>query len=364
MLIKLAKLLGMSSIERREPGEVRMFFMLMLMSVFFIADTMLIAPNVDVICKEFGKVESDVGLVSTIFIFLGAAVALLWGYFADRYGRKHLLFATILLGEIPCFMTAYVDSYAELLVVRALTGLGIGGMLPLIFSMVGDLVTDKERPSAAAWFGLAEGMGMALGQMMAGHLGSTDFTFLGAEGWRAPFVLVALPNFLLAPLFMLICKEPPRGGGEDSIQAELDRGLEYKRRIKLSDYKVIFSRRTNLYFVLQGIPGTIGWGVIPYWTVMFFVTEKGVPKPTATNLSIIIGGAMILGGLVGGLVGSKLHQRDKRLVPILCGVTTIIGMAFFLLMFSLPMPDSSSPSSRPIARPSSSTSTRQRTGAP
>ncbi|HUT53178.1 MAG TPA: MFS transporter [bacterium] len=338
MLIKLTSFMGLKELEGRDPREVRSVFLLLFMSVFLTADTMLLAPNVKYIMAEFGKDEAQVGLISTIFIFFGAIITLLWGYFADRYTRKYLVIATIFFGEVPCLLTGYVHTYEQLLAVRVLTGLGVGGMMPLIFSMIGDLVSERERSTAAAWIGLAEGLGMAVGMVMAGNLGASHFTFLGTSGWRLPFVLAALPNFALAPMFWLTTAEPTRGAGEKALRKQIEKGAEYTRRIRLSDYPIILGNRTNLYFFMQSIPGTIGWGVLPYWIITFYATRKNVSIPMATNLSLLIGVGMMLGGFAGGIIGNLLHARNKKYLPLLCGVTTLLGFGFFLAMVHYPLP--------------------------
>ncbi len=338
MLILLAKLMGMKDLEGRDPAEVRSLFLMLAMAIFLTADTMLIAPNVKLIMEEFGRSEAEVGLISSIFIVLGAAIALIWGYFTDRYDRKNLVVLTIVLGEIPCLLTGYVETYNQLLLVRSLTGLGIGGMMPLIYSMIGDLVSDRERSTAAAWIGLAEGIGIVIGMLMAGNLGGSAMEFLGSSGWRLPFVLAALPNFFLVPLFWISCKEPVRGAGEKSIKKELEQGMQYFRRISLSDYKSILANRTNIYFFIQGIPGTVGWGVLPYWIITFYAVEKHVEIAMATNLSMLIGAGMLIGGFSGGISGNWLHRKKKEYLPLYCGATTLIGMAFFFVMVHYPLP--------------------------
>ncbi len=337
MLGHLAKAMGMKDLENREADQVRTLFLMLVMAVFLTADSMLIAPNVKLIMEEFGKSAADVGLISSIFIFLGAGVALLWGYFTDSYNRKRLVVLTIVLGEIPCLLTGYVKTYEQLLIVRALTGLGIGGLLPIIYSMIGDLVSDRERSTAAAWIGLSEGLGMVIGMLMAGNLGGSSIELFGSQGWRLPFVLAALPNFILIPIFWFTCTEPSRGGGEAAIRKEIDMGIAYLKRIKLSDYIRIFRNRTNLYFFMQSIPGTIGWGVVPYWIITFYSVQKNVSIAVATNLSMVIGAGMILGGFVGGFTGNWLHQKNKSYLPLYCGITTLIGMSFFFIMIHFPM---------------------------
>lgn len=340
MLRRLAKVMGMKDLDNRDPSQVRTLFLMLVMTVFLTADTMLIAPNVKHIMAEFGRTEAEIGLVSSIFIFLGAAIALIWGYLTDSYNRKNLVTLTIVLGEIPCLLTGYVQNYQQLLLVRSLTGLGIGGMLPMIYSIIGDLVSDRERSTAAAWIGLAEGFGIIIGMLLAGNLGESSVEFLGTSGWRLPFVLAALPNFLLVPIFWLFCTEPPRGGGEEVIRKELEMGLNYLRRIRLGDYITILKNRTNLYFFIQSIPGTIGWGVLPYWIITFYAVQKNVSTAAATNLSMLIGAGMIIGGFAGGISGNWLHKKNKAYLPLYCGITTLIGMIFFFIMIHYPMPDS------------------------
>ena len=51
----------------------------------------------------------------------------------------------ILIGEIPCLLSAFAENYIQFLVLRALTGIGIGGIIPLTYSLLGDFYSSKER---------------------------------------------------------------------------------------------------------------------------------------------------------------------------------------------------------------------------
>lgn len=66
-----------------------------------------------------------------------------------------------------------MTSYWQLLLLRLLTGISLGGILPLILSLLGDLFPAGQRSAVAAVVQLSTGAGMAVGQMIAGFLGAT-----------------------------------------------------------------------------------------------------------------------------------------------------------------------------------------------
>ena len=74
-------------------------------------------------------------------------------------------------GEGPCLATYWVRRYWQLLVVRILTGISVGGTFPLVFSLVGDLFFPHQRAGVAAGIQLATGAGFAAGQFIAGFVG-------------------------------------------------------------------------------------------------------------------------------------------------------------------------------------------------
>ncbi len=283
----------------------------------------------ELVTAEFNRFcDSIAGHASLWFWLLGGGVALLVGYLTDKFPRKILLFVTIIVGEVPCFMTGLVRTEGEFIFMRALTGIGIGAVLPLTYSILGDLFSSKSRATAVAWVGLSTGMGIAVGQLFAGFAGpNPDLT------WRFPFMAVAVPNLFLAFIFLAIAKEPGRGSSEQELKSALDAGAEYVERIQLSDLKKIFSNKTNVLVFLQGIPGTVPWGFFFTYLVDFYHSNKGYTVQDATLLITMFGGGAILGGFLGGLMGNKLYNKNPAYLPALCAGTTLVGMIpiFFIV---------------------------------
>ena len=90
-------------------------------------------------------------------------------------------------------------------VMRALTGIAVGGALPLVYSITGDLFPKSSRTHASALVGIVSSLGSMTGQGIAGFMGPS-------YGWRLPFVVVAAPGLCVAFLVWRFAEEPKRGG--------------------------------------------------------------------------------------------------------------------------------------------------------
>lgn len=308
--------------------------LLALINLLLFADQNLMAPNLTQIARDLGlgDMERDVKLggdISLVFFVLGGAVTLVIGYLTDRLSRKKLFAAVVLVGALPCFLTGLARSYDQLFWLRAMTGIGIGGIIPLTYSLIGDYFKPGSRPIAVASVSVAQGLGIVVGQMVAG--------FVGPEfGWRLPFMIVAAPNFVLVLVFWLSFREPMRGATEASLKELIEGGQAYTGKIDWALYREIFGIRTNVLAFLQGIPGCVPWGVFMIFLNDFFAQDKGLSVEMATLVVMAAGAATLVGNLGGGLIGQFLYKRRPRNLALLCGLTTSLGVIPTALMLNYP----------------------------
>ncbi len=297
-----------------------------LISFFMFADQNLMGPNLTLIAEDFGMTDVKDqylgGLIPLVFWLLGGAVALFIGYCTDLISRKYLFVLVVIVGEIPCLLSGFADTYTEFFIMRVLTGIGIGGIIPLTYSLLGDLYSANERIKVVTLIGLASGMGIAVGQLTAGMMGDSF-------GWRLPFIVFAIPNFILAVIFILTVEEPDRG--------QMDRNVQSFRISDFKDFSSLFKIKTNLLVFLQGIFGTIPWGVFSIFIIDYFVVEKGYLRPTATLIITIVGGTALVSSLIGGFVGNKLFRKNPKYLPLFCGISTILGVIPTALLINAPM---------------------------
>ena len=189
--------------ECRDP---RAFAMLCAAMFFIYSDQKLMAPNLTAIGEFFGY-DDDArdaklgGQISVAFFLLGFPAALIIGVMCDVIERKRVLVWTLVLGQGPCLLTLFVTEYWQLFILRTLTGVAVGGALPLVYSITGDLFPPSSRSYASATVGICSSLGGMCGQGVAGFLGP-------AYGWRLPFAVVAAPGLLVAYLVHAFAVEP------------------------------------------------------------------------------------------------------------------------------------------------------------
>lgn len=185
-----------------------------LTTILLYADQNLLGPNLTAISNEFGFTDEERdrklgGDIAVAFFLLGAPASLVVGCLADTSHRSRLLAIVVGIGEGACFLTYFSTTYTELYIYRAITGFSLGGAVPLIYSVLGDLFSSTERHAVNAMVGIGTGLGISLGQGLAGFLGPTF-------GWRFPFLVVSVPALLFALLVLLTVKDPARGSMEQA----------------------------------------------------------------------------------------------------------------------------------------------------
>ncbi len=97
------------------------------------------------------------------------------------------------------------QGYAMLLITRFALGAAIAASAPIVTSLMGDLFPAQERSRIFGMVLTGELLGTGLGLVISAELGAM-------VGWRAPLLVLAVPNAVLALLLWRLLPEPARGG--------------------------------------------------------------------------------------------------------------------------------------------------------
>ncbi|RMV70172.1 Major facilitator family transporter [Pseudomonas caricapapayae] len=152
--------------------------------------------------------NSDIGLAGAAYIAGAVLGALLFGWLADRLGRRKLFFITLLLYVGATAATAFSFSVWSFMLFRFLTGMGIGGEYTAINSTIQEFTPARYRGWVDLTINGTFWLGAALGAI--GSIVLLDPQWLGAElGWRLCFGIGAVLG-LLVLLMRLWLPESPR----------------------------------------------------------------------------------------------------------------------------------------------------------
>jgi len=151
--------------------------------------------------------DSDVGLASSLYLTGAVSGALLFGWMADRLGRRRLFFITLTLYLVAAAATAFSWDLASFCLFRFLTGAGIGGEYSAVNSTVQELIPARFR----GWTDLALGgtfwIGGALGA--GASIVLLDPARLDPElGWRLGFFIGAALSLVILYLRSWIPESP------------------------------------------------------------------------------------------------------------------------------------------------------------
>ncbi len=318
---------------RMSSRDIITLTLLVAMSVFFFADQRIMTAIIKELSAEYHVGVDILGYIGSAFTLIGALISIIFGYLTDKVSRKWLLVATVLIGEIPCLMTGFkvfTQTIESFTILRILTGIGIGGVYPITFSLIADYFQEEHRPTATAWVNVAWMIGMVAGPVMAGFLTNT-------YGWRLPFILAAAPGFPTVLLFALYAKDPQRGRTEAALEGLIQKGLAYKQKIKFSDFRLLFANKTNIWMFLQSLPGTVPWGILGYWMIHFLEKTKGLTKEASTLVFLLLGVGATVGGIVFAYVGEWLYKKNPRYLPILCGTFVLLGIIPAVALVNVPL---------------------------
>jgi EmrB/QacA subfamily drug resistance transporter len=156
------------------PGEVRTILMSLMLTMFLAAlDQTIVATALPTIGRQFQDVSS-LSWVITAYLLASTAVAPVFGTLSDIYGRRAMIIAALSLFIAGSVLCALAPNMTVLILARGLQGLGGGGILPIVQTVISDLVSPRERGQYQAYFSgvwVAAGIGgPVLGGVFAEHL--------------------------------------------------------------------------------------------------------------------------------------------------------------------------------------------------
>jgi EmrB/QacA subfamily drug resistance transporter len=186
------------------PSEVRTILISLMLTMFLAAlDQTIVATALPTIGRQFQDV-SNLSWVITAYLLASTAVAPVFGTLSDIYGRRAMIIAAMSLFVVGSILCALAPSMPVLILARGLQGLGGGGIMPIVQTVISDVVTPRERGQYQAYFSgvwMTAGIaGPVVGGVFAEHLHWSMIFWINVPLGLASLAML-LPKMAKIPVF-------------------------------------------------------------------------------------------------------------------------------------------------------------------
>ena len=255
------------------------------------------------IAEEFGTDVKAVALAITLTLAARPVGALVFGMLADRYGRRPVLMADVLLYSLLEFASGFATSLTMLLILRAIFGIAMGGEWGVGASLTMETIPPRTR-------GLISGLlqaGYPSGYLIASIVFALLFPLIG---WRGMFMVGAAPALLVLFIRRNV-EESPAFVARHTRQARADFFSVARQHVGRLIYVVLLMTAFNFF----------SHGTQDLYPT--FLESLHFSPQTVGAIAVIYNIGAILGGLGFGLLSERIGRRRGTVIAALLALPII-----------------------------------------
>jgi MFS family permease len=318
------------------PARTRIVVLLACVLALASADTATVGASAVELRRSLGINNTDIGLLVSVTSLVAAVFSLPFGVLADRVRRTWILgFALVTWGG-GMLWSATAASFGDLLLARVFLGAVTAAAGPVVASLTGDWFPASER-------------GRIYGYILTGELlgAGAGFAFTGdiaALSWRAAFLILALPAFVLAWLIVRLPEparggsgvradahappspaappppaSPPQGAEQDDVRRlAAEKGVKPNPELTVrasapmtivEALRYVLAVRTNVVLIISGAFGYYFLAGVQTFGTEFVSGQYHIGQVVANLLLLVIGAGAVIGVLAGGPASDMLLRR-------------------------------------------------------
>jgi MFS family permease len=274
------------------------------------------------------------GAITAILLVSWALGGLLFGWIADRIGRKRALFTTIAIYAVGTALCSLTNSLGQLILCRTIAGLGIGGEWGIGAALVAEAVPENRRVEAGVILQTASPLGVVLASTVNYQIAGVWFAGQPQSSWRYVFLAGLLPVLVALGVRLFL--------------RESERWQESRARTRPSTPRELFGPQTR-NLTLSGVFLAV-IAVLTWWGCNAFIpllgrtlaaehaAQVGLAEPAARALAAAwtkhASNAFNFGGLLGALAAVPLARLLGR--RPMFAIYFLFSALALLLTFGLP----------------------------
>jgi MFS transporter, AAHS family, 4-hydroxybenzoate transporter len=336
------------TIDRLPVGSFQIRVLLICAAVLFVDgfDTQAIGYVAPAVAAEWKLARGALGPVFSAGLFGLMIGAIVFGTIADRIGRKRIIVTSTIAFGIGSLLTMLAQDPTWLMVLRFLTGLGLGGAMPNAVALTSELSPIGRRATLVMMMFAGFSIGAALGGLLAAAL-------IPAFGWRSVFLVGGLVPLVLAPLLGVVLPESIRYlalvGGRDRDVAGLlrqvapDQGVPADAHFVVREPKLSGLPVAHLFAEQRSRVTLLLWSVFFMSLLDLYLLANWLPTVlndlgTSVSAAAVIGAMLQVGGVVGTFaLGRFIDRFSFRALALtyLCAAAAIAAIG--LTSHSIPL---------------------------
>jgi MFS family permease len=309
-----------------QTGGPRSVFLLSLLCLAFFfdyADRFILSAVLPFIKRDWGLSDQALGLLSGVLSIPMAVLVVPLAVAVDRWSRKKMLAIMVFFWSLATLACAFTQNFTQLLVARALTGVGEAGYAPAAIASIAAAFSRKTRARITGIWDAFAPLGSAVGFIAGGYIGLK-------YGWRHAFGVMAIPGMILAFCFLFT---------RDYQTVSLDKTASdgTVQTARLWDSFLGLFRIPTLRYVWLGFAMNFAVNTsMMSWLPSYFHRFHGMNEQQAGNFAGMLALLVLVGAPAGGIIADRWMRKRPDARMRLSGISSLLSMAALLgaLFFS------------------------------
>ncbi len=299
------------------PYRYYVLFALLVVYTLNFLDRQFLTVLQEPVKKALHLSDTELGsLTGLYFALFYTVIGIPVGLLADRVNRVRVVTGASALWSFFTAACGFATSFLTLAIPRMGVGVGEAGGAPPSYSIVSDYFPPRQRGAALAIFSLGVPFGTMAGVMSGGYIAAH-------YGWQMAFKALGAVGLVLAPIFYLTVREPPRGRFEGGATAHAGNPL--------AAVLLFFGRPMLVLTALGcGVTAFVGYGLLS-WTPSLLIRSKGMSlQQVAFYYGLTAGITGAVGTWLSGVLVDRLGHRRPRAYAMVPAVSILLSLPFMV----------------------------------
>ena len=291
--------------------------------IFMYATRNILSASLKSIEGEFGLTGTQLGLLNSLFYLSYTLTQIPFGMAGDKIGLKVILVFGFILFGIFTGLTGIAASFAVLLIMRIMVGVGQGTYYGPQYALSSMTIPEKHRGIGNAIINSGMAFGTSLGLIGGGYIINT----LGLS-WRTNFYIFAIPVILVGLLFQFVIRKQTKG---ETLQSETKKAdaptpvvqeRKGNKRNIIAVFIIVFCSLFGFFFIQS-------------WLPYYLETEREIARSQVGFISSLVAWASIPGALTWARLSDKLNKRKPLMIGLLVFALLALLGAVYLNSFTM-----------------------------